>query len=162
LKPIAKEHLTLDTLMKILKKAVEIEEDSFRLYTMAERKAKLASSKIFLRELAATELEHKKKLARIMKNKSEIADLGSHRGNLEDLGIVDYLVDIKKLSEDAGYQEILIYAAQREKGTHDYYVSLARNFQGSEVSELFLRLADEELQHKIKLEKEYDDTLKDN
>jgi hypothetical protein len=44
-----------DQLTRFLKKAVEIEEESFRYYTLAQEKAKLASSKGFLKELAETE-----------------------------------------------------------------------------------------------------------
>jgi len=152
-----------DQLIRILRKAVSIEEESFKLYTTAQEKAKLASSKSFLKELAETEQEHKKKLIGIMNNKAEMLNFGSKRSGLEDLGIVDYMKDVATLSEDASYQEILTYAAQREKKTHDYYVSLAESFQGTQVGELFLRLAEEELKHKIRIEKEYDDNLlKDN
>jgi rubrerythrin len=144
----------------ILKGAVRIEEESFQLYTIAQEKAKLPSSKSLLKELAETELEHKRKLNEVINNKMQIQSLGRQRGELsEDLGIVDYMKDVGRLSEDADYQEILTYAAQREKKTHDYYVSLARMFQKTRVGELFQRLAEEELKHKIKIEKEYDDNL---
>jgi rubrerythrin len=149
-----------DQLTRILKRAVRIEEGPFKLYAAAQKKARLESSKSFLKELAETELEHKRKLLGAINDKTWIQGLGSHRGeSSEDLGIVDYVKDIAELSEDADYQEILTYAAQREKRTHDYYVSVARRFQGTQVGELFQRLGDEELKHKIKIEKEYDDTL---
>ncbi len=151
-----------DELKEILEKAVEIEEDSFRLYTAGQKKTKFASSKNFLKELADMELEHKRKLLSIMNNKTSLGSLGLQKGKLEDLRIVDYMKDITRISDDAEYQEILTYAAQREKKTHDYYVLLAKSFQGSNVGDLFQKLAEEELAHKIRLEKEYDDWLSRN
>jgi rubrerythrin len=153
-----------EELIRILKEAISMEEESCELYLTAQKKAKLSSSKSFLKELAETELEHKKKLAGMISNKTQILTLGNQRGkSLEDLRIVDYMKDVASLSEDANYQEILTYAAQREKRTHDYYTSLAKKFQGTRVGELFQMLAEEELKHKIKIEEEYDNTfLKDN
>lgn len=149
-----------DQLTKTLKRAVQMEEESFKLYTDAQKKAKLESSKSFLKELAETEQEHKRKLMDVINEKIQIQNLGNQRGkSLEDLGIVNYMKGITRMSEDPDYQEILTYAAQREKSTHDYYVSLSKRLQGRQVGELFKRLAEEELQHKIRLEKEYDDNL---
>ena len=149
-----------DQLTRILKGTVRIEEESFQLYTAAQEKAKLLSPKSFLKELAETELQHKRKLNEDINNKTLIRSLGSQRGeSSENLGIVDYMKDVGKLSEDADYQEILTYAAQREKKTHDYYISLARMFQKTRVGDMFQKLAEEELKHKIRIEKEYDDTL---
>jgi rubrerythrin len=148
-----------DQLTKILKGAVHVEEESFKLYTIAQEKAKLASSKSFLKELAETELEHKRKLIEVINDKMQVQSIGSQRGELQDLGIVDYMKDITRLSEDPDYQEILTYAAQREKRTHDYYLLLAKKFQRTRVGDLFQKLAEEELEHKIKIEKEYDENL---
>jgi rubrerythrin len=147
-------------LTRILREAISIEEESFTLYSTAQEKARSTSSKSFLKELAETELGHKRRLMEVVNKKALIQSLGSHKGELlEDLKVVDYMKDITKLSDDADYQEILTYAAQREKRTHDYYVSLTKMFQGTQISNLFQRLAEEELKHKIKLEKEYDDIL---
>jgi len=147
-------------LTRILKEAISVEEESIKLYSDAQEKARSASSKNFLKELAKTELRHKKKLIEAIDKKALIQGLGSRRGELlEDLRIVDYMKGIEELSEDADYQRILTYAAQREKKTHDYYVSLTKMFQGTQIGELFQRLAEEELKHKIRLEKEYDDVL---
>jgi rubrerythrin len=147
-------------LTRILKEAIQMEEESFKLYSTTKQKAELASSKNFLQELAETELEHKRKLMEVINEKKPIESIGSQiRESLEDLRIIDYMKDIPKLSEDADYQEILTYVAQREKKTHDYYIALTKNFTGTRVGDLFQRLAEEELKHKIKIEKEYDDNL---
>ncbi len=141
----------------IIEAAVKVEEQSVALYTMALKNAKYPSSKVFLKELAEEERHHKEKLEEIIKDKSKISELGSH-GKVQDLKIVDMLEDTP-LSDGADYEAILVYAAKREKSTYDYYKTLALGLRGTPMGELFSKLAQEELGHKNKLEKEYDDCI---
>lgn len=148
-------------LESILEAAVKLEEQSYALYTMAQEKVSYASSKKFLKELAQEELKHKAKLLTIMEDTERISQLGSTE-KIQDLKIVDSMKSTT-LSEDADYQAILVYAAQREKATSQYYESLAFGLQGSEMGGWFSRLAQEELTHKNRLEREYDEyVLKEN
>lgn len=150
------------SLKAILEAAIKIEEESYRLYTTAQEKVNYQSSKELLNELAEEELKHKEKLLVLMKNKANIPELESQTKSFQDLKIVDSMKDVT-LTEDADYQTILVYAARREKSTHEYYKSLATVFEGMEVAELFSRLAKEELIHKNKIEREYDEyVLKEN
>jgi rubrerythrin len=150
------------TIEKILETAIEIEEQSYALYTTAQSKAKYPSSKEFLKELAKEELKHKEKLSNMKNNKKELANLGKHEKKIQNLKIVDYMEDTP-LSPDADYAAILVYAAKREKSTHEYYNSLAVGLEGTDAGETFSRLAEEELKHKNKLETEYDEHfLKEN
>ena len=142
----------------IIEAAVKVEEQSIALYTMALENAKYPSSKVFLKELVEEERHHKEKLEAIMKDKSKISALGSGGGAVQDLKIVDMLEDTP-LSEGADYEAILVYAAKREKSTYDYYRTLALGLRGTAMGELFSKLAQEELGHKNKLEKEYDDCV---
>ncbi|MDH5690922.1 MAG: ferritin family protein, partial [Candidatus Bathyarchaeota archaeon] len=128
------------------------------LYTMALENAKYPSSKVFLKQLVEEEMGHKKKLLAIMNDETKLSELGSHGGAVQDLKIVDILEDTP-LSEGADYEAILVYAAKREKSTYDYYKTLALGLRGTEMGELFSKLAQEELSHKNKLEKEYDDCV---
>ena len=151
---------------KILEGAIKIEEESYALYTRAQGMAKLPSSKTLLRELAEAELNHKQKLIAIKEGSASVywtgvSELGSETGEIEDLKIVDYMQGTT-LSEDAGYPAILIYAAKREKMTYEHYRSLAegpfaRYFP--QAGELFSKLAEEELIHKNKIEREYDERV---
>ncbi|MBT7915767.1 hypothetical protein HN588_17895, partial [Candidatus Bathyarchaeota archaeon] len=77
---------------------------------------------------------------------------------IPDLKITDQLVNVP-LDADADYQTILIFAAQREKATHDFYVQIARKFKEEEWGKMFNNFATEELRHKYLLEKEYDDVV---
>ncbi len=123
---------------------------------MAQERVKIPSSKKFLKELAQEELKHKDKLIAIMEKKERISELGSDARNIQNLRIVDVMEDTT-LSEDADYQRILVYAAKREKSTYEYYNSLALELEGTDVGELFSNLAQEELMHKNRIEREYDE-----
>jgi len=142
----------------IIEAAVKVEEQSIALYTMALENAKYPSSKVFLKQLVEEEMGHKNKLEAIMNDKTKLSELGSHGGAVQDLKIVDMLEDTP-LSEGADYEAILVYATKREKSTYDYYKTLALGLRGTKMGELFSKLAQEELSHKNKLEKEYDDCV---
>jgi len=125
---------------------------------MALKNAKYPSSKVFLKQLVDEETGHKNKLEAIMKDQTKISQLGSHGGAVQDLKIIDMLQDTP-LSSGADYEAILVYATKREKSTFDYYKTLALGLKGTKMGELFSKLAQEELGHKNKLEKEYDDCI---
>ena len=143
---------------KIIEAAVKVEEQSITLYIMALKNAKYPSSKVFLKQLVDEETGHKNKLEAIMKDQTKISQLGSHTGAVQDLKIIDMLQDTP-LSSGADYEAILVYATKREKSTFDYYKTLALGLKGTKMGELFSKLAQEELGHKNKLEKEYDDCI---
>ncbi len=143
---------------EIIEAAVQVEEQSIALYKMALENSKYPSSKVFLKQLAKEETGHKKKLEAILKDKTKLSNLGSHGESVQDLKIVDMLKDTP-LSEGADYEAILVYAAKREKSTYDYYKTLALGLRGTKMGELFSKLAQEELSHKNKLEKEYDECV---
>jgi rubrerythrin len=146
---------------KIIEAAVKVEEQSITLYNMALENAKYPSSKVFLEQLVAEENGHKSKLEAIMNDPTKISELGS-QGEIQDLKIIDMLQDTP-LSNNADYEAILVYAAKREKSTYEYYKTLALGLKGTKMGEVFSKLAQEELRHKNKLEKEYDDcVLTDN
>ncbi len=142
----------------VIEAAVKSEEQSIALYSMALEVARYPSSKVFFKQLVKEEKGHKNKLLMIMKDKSKLSELGSRSKAVQDLKIVDMLQETP-LSESADYETILVYAAKREKASYDYYRTLAMGFKGTTLAELFSKLAREELSHKNKLEKEYDDFI---
>ena len=70
-------------LEEILEAAIEIEQQSYTTYTMAQKIVKNSSSKKFLEELAQEELKHKEKLLSIINDKKKIATLGSRAGKIQ-------------------------------------------------------------------------------
>jgi hypothetical protein len=72
----------------ILQAAVRMEEQSYTLYTIAQRKVEHSSSKKMLKELAQEELKHKEKLLAVIRNERKTAELGA-TAKVQDLKIVD-------------------------------------------------------------------------
>jgi len=135
-----------------------MEEESIRLYTSAQSKVLTRSSMEFLKHLVKEEEKHKNKILEAMKHLEKAEEIGHFETEIQDLKIVDYLEDVS-LSPEADYQQILIYAGKREKATHDFYVELARNCRGKQIEKMFAKLAQEELNHKYRLEREYDEPM---
>ncbi|NIO38508.1 hypothetical protein GTO27_12545 [Candidatus Bathyarchaeota archaeon] len=146
------------TLRKALELALSMERKSIELYTSAQTKALSSSSIRLLKELVREEQKHRNKIQEAMKDPKKINEIGQPVTKIQDLKIVDYLEDAT-LSPEADYQQILIYAGKREKETHDMYIELARKCRGRQIGKMFVQLAEEELKHKHRLEKEYDDTV---
>jgi rubrerythrin len=146
------------TLDKALNLAVSMEEQSIKLYTSAQDIAVNPGSKQFLKELVEEEKSHKTKILQAMEDPSKVEEIGGLDKKIQDMKIVDELVPTS-LSPEADYQEILIYAAKREKETHDFYISLAEKNLETKIGKMFARLAQEELRHKYRLELEYDDVI---
>ena len=146
------------TLRKALELALSMERKSIELYTSAQTKALSSSSIRLLKELVREEQKHRNKIQEAMKDPKKTKEIGQPVTKIQDLKIVDYLEDTT-LSPEADYQQILIYAGKREKETHDLYIELAGRYRGRQIGKMFVQLAEEELKHKHRLEKEYDDTV---
>ena len=146
------------TLERALNLALTMEEQSIGLYTSAQDRARNPGSRQFLRELVEEEERHRSNILAAMEDPEKIEAIGSLSTKIQDLRIVEMLEDVP-LSPGADYQQILIYAAKREKEAHDFYMELARKYRGKDIGRMFARLAQEELRHKYRLEKEYDDII---
>lgn len=146
------------TLERALKLALNMEEESIKLYTSAQNKVLNPSSIEFLKQLVKEEEKHKNRILNAVRHPEKVKEIGGFETKIQDLKIVGYLKDVS-LSPEADYQQILIYAGKREKATHDFYMELARKYKGKEIGKMFAKLAQEELKHKYKLEQEYDDII---
>ncbi len=141
----------------VINRALNIEEQSYNLYISTIDMVEAQEAKAFLKELADWELEHKAKLLAIMDNPEKMKEFSRDMPKVQDLKIVNYLEDVTLTDvSDYGYQKILIYVGKREQETYEYYDDLAKKLGDSNVGVFFARLASEELIHKNKIEKEYD------
>jgi rubrerythrin len=145
------------TVEGIIQRAIQIEEDAYTFYTGASEMVKLPHVQDMLKELAGEEVKHKEKLEELLAGGTEqIVAMGEGR-KIEDLKLADYLVP-QPLDEGATLQEVLILAMQREKNAHDFY-NLMAGLASEAVKDLFQILAQEELEHKNKVETLYDDII---
>jgi rubrerythrin len=140
----------------ILEFAIDKEKEAVTFYTDLSRKEAISSLKETFRELAQEEARHVKMLTTIAKNKTTIASYELKK--VADLKISDYLVD-KEYVEGMGLEDILTIAMKREEMAVKLYKELATKSSDQEAVKLFTLLAQEEAQHKLTFEKNYDDLL---
>jgi rubrerythrin len=145
------------TIEKALEVGAEMELESYTLYTETAEKATYPGSKKLLTELAADEKRHREYFLEGLKDPKNVK-MRTLKEHIPDLKITDKLVKVP-LDPKADYPQILIYAAQRETATHDFYVQIARRFKETELGKMFNNFAKEELRHKYLIEKEYDDVV---
>ena len=145
------------TIEKALEVGAEMELESYTLYTETAAKAKYPGAKKLLEEIAMDEKRHREYFLKGLEDPANI-QMRTLKEDIPDLKITDQLVKVP-LDPRADYPQILIFAAQREKATHDFYVQVARKFKDTEMGKMFNNFATEELRHKYLLEKEYDDVV---
>ena len=76
----------------------------------------------------------------------------------QDLKISNYLLDVKP-SRDLSYQELLIIAIKREEKSLALYSDLEKRAADTATRNLFGLLKGEELKHKTRLEREYEERI---
>jgi len=106
-----------------------------------------------LEGFAREEQEHKAKLQALKRGEIEL-----DTGDVQELGIADYVI-VGDLSPDMTYADALILAMKKEKAAYKLYLDLAMVAEAEELTDLFLTLAREEANHKLRFEIEYDNNF---
>jgi rubrerythrin len=140
------------TLKNVLQCAILKEESSYEMYTRFGQMVKNASAKKLLSDLAGQELGHKRMLEEALAS-NHMERIGGTR-SLADLHLSDYMI-VETVTPDSEPQHVMLFAMKREQESYDAYRELLENYGGTELEPLFSRLAQEELRHKIILEREY-------
>jgi rubrerythrin len=140
---------------EIIEAAIQREIEAYDLYTRAAGMVEEAHFVELLRELAAQELGHRRKLEALLAGDVFTAISGSQRKQVADLKITDYLVEVP-LNARSDFQDILIVAGKRERASHELYTSLAQIAETPEAVALFEFLAAEEAAHKNRVESLYE------
>jgi len=103
-----------------------------------------------LSDMALEELGHKAKLEAV-----KAGEIGINEEEVGNLSIADNVEDVipdAKMS----YIDLLVVAMKKEEAAHKLYTDLARIAQEQKVRDIFLKLAQEEANHKLRFEIEYD------
>ncbi len=138
-------------LKDVLKFAIQREEEAARNYGKLRTIAKEEAAKRLLADLQQEEKNHKKILLGLTKTKVE----ASASKSVRDLMISDYLVD-EPLTPEMNFQDLLIFAAKKEKKAVELYSDLAKKSTNKDRKALFEFLAKQEKAHKLRLELEYE------
>ncbi len=149
---------TFGSVDEILEFAISEEIGAKEFYLGLAGKAKSPAMKRLFEQFAAEEDGHRIKLEGVKTDKSL---LPAHN-QVTDLKIGDYLV-AGEPSPDLGYQDALILAMSKEKAAFRMYLDLSAAATNSGLQGLFHSLAQEEANHKLRFEIEYDnEVMKEN
>jgi rubrerythrin len=120
-------------------------------YSRMAEQAKMPGLRALLLELKGEEEKHRKLLEGL--TEAELAQVTVPP--VEDMGLSDALAD-EPMDNDMTFQELLIFAAKKEKKAEDLYAGLARLPEAAAYKSVFEFLAGQERTHKLKLEAEYE------
>ncbi|MHC4842982.1 MAG: ferritin-like domain-containing protein [Planctomycetota bacterium] len=138
------------SVQQIIDFAIKKEQAAHDFYIKLAKKADKSEMKQACMEFASQELVHKIKLEAV---KAGVLKL--EKEEIGDLDLADTVEEVWVYSE-MKYHEMLVLAMKRELQAFKLYCALAKMTQDENLKKTFLLLAQEEEQHKLKLELEYD------
>jgi rubrerythrin len=144
------------TLEQVILLAIEREVTAREVYLEAQGLVPDELVQGLLRELAAQEEGHRRRLEALLAGGTLATQLTASRRLVQDLHLTDYLEAVP-LDENADLQQVLIVSGKREAGSHALYSALAGAATDLEVANLFEYLAAQELEHKQRIERLYED-----
>ena len=100
---------------------------------------------------------HQEKIQRVKRGECQMLDGGTP---VPTIYIAEFLPD-PKTGPDMDLEDALILAMKREKAAYRFYIDLAVEAPTQELMDLFMALAHEEANHKLRFEIEYDDWILD-
>ena len=135
---------------EVLDFAIARENEAYLFYVRLADMVKKPELVKVIKDFAAEELEHRRKLEAVKAGEATIGeeDVGS-------LDIAEYVGDVE-VNGDMSYVDLLVVAMKKEKLSYKLYTNLAAIAQKKDLRATFLKLAQEEAGHKLRFEFEYD------
>jgi len=135
---------------ELLDAAIMREIQAQELYMKMSLMVKNPWMRKVLEGFAQNEVQHQVKLEAVKAGKIRLV-----QKEVGDLGIDETLEDIKPHA-NMDYRELLAYSIKKEHCAYQFYKTMASIFSEPELKDMFLKLAQEEANHKQQLEIEYD------
>lgn len=145
--------MRLDSVEEILRFAIRKEADAATSYRLAADRSRPGVKKFF-EELAKEEDKHKSKLEKFDLKKIGEMKITENKG----LGLSEVMEDVP-FGPEVTYDELLRMAIKAEEKSERLYTSTAKLVTDPNLKKLLLILAQEEVGHKTKLEKLYDEEV---
>jgi rubrerythrin len=146
--------VALSPFEEIISFALDKEKEAMLFYEDLSGKAEDPVMKESLLSMADEEQKH----ARLLRGLTP-KDLMLGPGTAgQDLKIGDYLVEVKP-SKNLSYQDLLIIGIKREERSLALYSDLEKRAADAATRSLFSLLRGEELKHKTRLEREYEERI---
>lgn len=133
----------------VLGLAITKEQEAFDFYMELAKIVADKQTKDALEYIAGEEKKHKEFLI-------GYRDKGTGGGAFKPGTVVDYKIaehfQAPEPKPGMEQKDVYLLAAHREKGAHEFYLSLAAVHPDGEVKNVLLKMAEEELKHKEKVE----------
>jgi rubrerythrin len=135
----------------VLDFAIAREAESHSLYTNLARLPMRPEAREMIGRLATDELQHGMHLRAIKAGDAVFA-------SDDQVGSLDIEENVEERSPHPGmsYEDLLVFAMKKEKAAFRLYTNLASIATNEAVRHVLTKLAQEEAEHKLRLELEYD------
>lgn len=143
------------TVAEILEMAIGREEEAYEFYMDIFNKVADASVKDTVEFIAGEEKKHKAFLVSYRDGKYGADAL--RMADVVDYKVAEYL-DEPEVASDSLREDIYLIASHREARSHLFYSELADMHADGELKTMLLRMSNEELKHKEKMEYLYANT----
>ena len=140
---------------EIIDLAIQREEEAYDFYMDIYNKLEDQSVKNAIEFIAGEEKKHKAFLVGYREGNYGAAAL--RMTEVVEYKIAEYLEE-PEITGDTSSQEVYLVAAHRESRSHKFYVELANMHSERELKTMLLKMANEELKHKEKMEYLYANT----
>ena len=143
------------TIADIIDMAIQREDDAYDFYMDIYHKVQDAGVKDTVEFIAKEEIKHKEFLVGYRagnygSNSLRMADVVEYR-------IAEYLEE-PAVDSGSSREDVYLIASHREARSHLFYTELAGMHTDSELNAMLLKMANEELKHKEKMEYLYSNT----
>jgi rubrerythrin len=137
----------------VLDFAIAGESNAAELYTKMAAMVKNPWLSKTLERMVQEEIQHRKKLKAVKAGRGILG-----REDVGDLGLAETLEDVQP-HPDMDFRELLVFAIKKENVSQGLYTRLASIFSEPELQNTFLKLAEEEADHKRRFEMEYESLM---
>ena len=142
-------------LSKVIDLAIQREEEAYDFYKDILSKLEDTSIKDTIQFIANEEIKHKAFLVKYRKG-----DYGPDALRMTD--VVDYKIseylEEPEITKETKREDVYLIASHRELRSHRFYTELANMHDANNIKEMLLKMANEELKHKEKMEYLYANT----
>lgn len=146
------------SVQEVITLAIEREIEAFNLYSDAAKGTDNSAVRKAMEEMAEQERGHRVKLENVLAGNVRWAIRRARAEPVADLRLSDHL-EGGSLDPKADYQDILLFAAKREKAAFEFYKAMAEMVDDPLLQNVFEMLASEEMKHKNRLEKIYEEVV---
>ena len=143
------------TVAEILDMAIGREEAAYRFYMDIYNKVADAGVKDTVEFIAGEEKKHRAFL--VGYREGNYGANGLRMSDIVDYKIAEYLEE-PEIADNSSREDIYLVAAHREARSHQFYSGLANLHTDGDLKTMLLKMANEELKHKEKMEYLYANT----